>query len=547
MSRYSTVNQTVLRAGFFTRIIYSVALLAIVPAAFGGGSGWIGLALGGGIASGIGQKGLMVVAALIVFRVYQVFRYPPTLDARPPNVAGKCFRYAGWLYMLAGTFGVASMFLVKPIALAIFKTAGDGGIAYFIVGLGAVLISSSGWFGCLLFEISRVCGTRQTMRVPDPHSHRRQDFGVLVVLVLLAIASPAGLNIVAGAPCGESNLAGCVSSTTGGVRRMIGLPQGETVALETQIEEIELRGNSNGRKWSLKEKPAVSLTAAGYVLGVPASARVRMRLEAVDSPEGVTLTTMVFDGNEETARFLTRFEKGAVVEKLASGRVQITADLPGNARPGMRSSIHDPVSKKYFSLDQFFIQIRSGIGVEIEAKEWAKRVERPLISAVGTLVKEGDDMQNKIFGPSVDPACLGRVDAKVPDRETGKGSGPVGFEGEFGWPLWGATFSQSATVGPHTFLSSRDKIVCRQDEIWIVSEVVRRPALRVRKYKSDGTLVRFVDTSIPPAKLGAMETTSVDPFSVLEEQGKIRFERVILGHDGVKPKEKKREVFEIAP
>ena len=358
MDRYSTEDQAVLRAGFFTRVIYSAALFALAAASLAGGSGWIGLALGGGIASGIGQKGMMLVVALIVFRVYQVFRYPVSLDARPPNSFGQFLRYAGWLGMLVGTFGFIGMFLVKPIALAIFRTPGDGGIAYFIVGLGAVVFSSVGPLGCLLFELSRACGPRQAVQIVEVRRHRRQDFVLLGALVLFAIVAPIVLKPVVGTPCGEANLAGCASTTTGGVRRMIGLPFGESIALETQIDEIELRGNTNGRKWSLKENPAVSLTTDGYVPGV-SSAGVRVRLDALDSADGVSLVTVVFDGNEETARFVTRFEKGAVVEKLANGKVRITAELPANAQPGLRSAIHDPVSKKYFSLDQIFILVRS--------------------------------------------------------------------------------------------------------------------------------------------------------------------------------------------
>lgn len=529
-----------LRAGLFTRLVYSLALLAFLPSALAGSSGWIALALGGGMAANIGLTALLTLAALAFFRAYQVLRYPAALDARMPNAFGKFLRYAGWLAMFGGAAGGVGLFAVKPITLMLFKTAGDAGIGYFVVGLALVVLANLGWLGCLVFELSRVCGPRLPPEAAvKPWSKRRQDFAVLGVLVATAIGALHYLTDAVEKPCGETNLARCVSTTEGGVRRMIGLPNGESIALETTVEEIEMRRRASDRTWSLKESPAVSLKTAGYPVATSPEARVRVRLDASPASEAVVVTLVVLDGAEETARFVTRFNKSAAIEKSPSGGIRVVVDLPANAQPGSRSMHGEAAGRRGYALDQIFIQLRSAIGTEIEAREWPARIVRPATLADSLESPRGASAKAIITQDTVDSGCEGKL-ARAR-------TAAIAFEGELGWPLHGATFTATGTVGPHVIFSHRDRVVCRGSEVWIVSYGVRRPELRMRRYAHDGRLLRFVDTRIPPAELGQFGSDVIDPHSVREENGRIRFERVVIRFAGDKIHEKKREFFEVVP
>ncbi len=60
--------------------------------------------------------------------------------------------------MAIGLIGSFTIFFIKPLALGIFGKPGDSGVAFFVVGVLAYLISSSGLMGLLMFEASRLFG-----------------------------------------------------------------------------------------------------------------------------------------------------------------------------------------------------------------------------------------------------------------------------------------------------------------------------------------------------------------------------------------------------
>jgi len=526
-----------LHAALFTRFLYCLALFAFLPAAVRGSSGWIGLALGGGLAGGT-LTGLLILVALIVFRTYQVLRYPAALDARPPNGLGKVLRYVGLFAMLTGIVAAAGLFFVKPLTLALFNSAGETGIGYFVVGLSLVVLANATWLGCLTFELSRICGPELPPEMAKPWSKRPQDLAVLGTLAAAAIVAPHLVQHSVPKLCGEANLASCISTTEGGVHRMIGLPQGEPIVLETSIAEIEMRHRSSERTASLRESPAVSLKVAGHPVAAAPDGRVRIRLDASSSSKDVLLTLVVFDGADETARFITRFDKGAVIEKTPTGDSRIVVDMPANAQPGLRSVYDDSGSRKRYALDQVFIQLRSAIGTEIEAREWPIRMVRPASLIASRIPFRLAGVEERFSKGPVDTACDGKL---ARERTT-----IVAFDRDIGWPLQGATFKDASAPGPHALFSSRDRVLCRDGEVWIVSYPVRRPELRLRRYASDGRLLRFVETKIPSADLGDSESDRIDPESVREDNGRIRFERVVIRHAIGFSFEKRRESFEIA-
>jgi hypothetical protein len=528
---------TPMRPSWLTRIAYSLALVGFIPSALAGSSGWISLALGGGVLSRTGPTAFLVVAGLALFRAYQVLRYPAALDARPPNTLGWLLRWLGWLCMLIGTVSSVGLFVVKPITLLLFRSAGDSGIGYFIVGLALVFFASFGWLGCLIFEVSRTCGQRLTEGVRPPWSHHKQDFAVLGALLAAAISTPYLLLAAVGQPCGENNLAACVSTTQSEVHRVIGLPYGEPVLLESTVEEIEMRSTS-GRRWSLRESPLNSLRGAGHPAAESSPSKVRIRVDAKPDGQAVVVELALFQGMEETSRFVTRFPKGAVLEKTAKGRTRIVVDLPANAQPGARSMHRDSQTGNDVAYDQLFIQIRSALGSEAEANEWPMRVQRPTTllnsSSAGALEHRA------MLDDSTDPACKGKLETTSAEE--------LAFQGNLGRAMNAVTFSEAGSPGPHALLGFVDRIVCQEGEIWIVAYPDQRPDLRIRRYSAEGKLLRFVDTVLPPANKGHHEFDRVDGKSFREVNGRIRFERFIgsVSAEG-KLVEKKREFFEVTP
>lgn len=518
-----------LHASWPTRIVYALALVGFLPSAILGSSGWISLALGGG---GV-RTTFLIVGSLFVFRAYQVMRYAAALDARPPNKLGWLLRKLGWVAMLVSAMSSVGVFFVKPITLLLFKSAGDSGVGYFVVGLTLVMLGGNGWLGCAVFEVSRRCGRVLPDGASSHWSRRKQDFAVLGVLLATAVAVPYLVRETVEQPCGEGNLAACASTTQSEVLRVIGLPYGEAVLLDSNVDEIEMR-STGGRKWSLIETPLNSLRGAGHPAAESSPSDVRVHVEAKQDDQAVVLELAISQGAERTAHFVTRYPKGAVLEKMADGRTRLIVDLPANAKPGMRSMTRDPRTGGSVTYDQLFILIRSGLASETEAREWAMRVQRPAVlvnpSAATPSFKASPDVL-------VDPACKGRLEIS--------GAQETSFQRNLGSPMRAVTFLAADSSRAHALMGSVDSVVCREGEIWIVSYPDRRPEVRIRRYGSDGTLVRFVDTTVPPTKLGQLEFDQIDANSVREENGRIRFERVITLVSGANLSEKKREVFDV--
>jgi hypothetical protein len=530
-----------LRAALATRLLYSIALLSFILLTLAAGSGWVGLATGGGWVIKAGATVFKLIVALLLFRVYQVLRYPAALDARPPNAIGWLIRYAGLLALAVEAAAGLGILFLKPLTLVLFKDAGPNGIAYFAVSLGILMIARYAWIGILVFEFSRFCGRKTSDAGKTlPWSRRRQDVVIFSLVLATVITIPYLYRKGMGEPCGVTNLADCASSTEGGVARMIGLPYGEPVYLETEIEEISMyRGSGERRKEVLVESPVVSLDTAGHPVSPSPDTKVHVRLDASAINAGVVLTLTVTEGGEETARFATRFAKGAAIERTDAGKMRVLVQLPSNADPGMRRMYKGGEDREYYAIDQVFIQLRNAIGTEAEAREWPSRVVRDARPIDGTL-KVGTQYADDRFakGP-VDQGCKDIVEARSDQA--------VSYQDDLGAPLWGAIFREAASPGPHALLSRFDRLVCYEDEIWIVHYKPKAQNVQMRRYTRDGRLLRFINASVPPAKLDDLDFDTIDPFSMLEDQGKIYFERVIRTLKGNKFQEKRRQLFEVVP
>ena len=165
------------RTGLATRVLYSAGLFSLLPATLVANSGWIGLATGGSLFG----AAIPVLASGVVFRMYQVLRYRHALDAYMSNKFVAILRVLSFVAMFVGGAAGIGLFMVRPLALLVFKTPGDAGIAYFITGIVLVTCASAGWKGCLAFEISRWLGKPPQHVSRQPAFRWKQDAVVAVL------------------------------------------------------------------------------------------------------------------------------------------------------------------------------------------------------------------------------------------------------------------------------------------------------------------------------------------------------------------------------
>ena len=276
-----------------TRLIYVAALASLVFGPALTSSGWIGLTLGGGFLAGFGRTVMVLLAGAALYRIYTVLRYRESLNALPPSPMSWLLRTVGWLLMAAGVVGVVSLFLVKPIAMLIFKTPGDAGIAFFVTGLFSTLLASVGPIGCVVFEVSRRVGRQlPASALPRRASARRQDYGVMACLGLLAlavVAMPALVRITKGPVSGSYVTGRCVAPTLldcagkieGSVVRVAAVPIGGAVRLQSNIEAIQYRHPALQQGEVVLESMQDALERAGY--HVAPDADVGVEVEATTS------------------------------------------------------------------------------------------------------------------------------------------------------------------------------------------------------------------------------------------------------------------------
>jgi len=164
------------RASRATRAVYCLALLAFALPALGQGASWIAAVTGASINAALATWVLFVISAAMAWRAYGVVSYPDALDARPPFMVGWLMRWAGWLVMAAGIAGLIALLFAKPVASLLFDGKDANGIDYPAALMGATLLASTGWLGCILFEISRWTGYRVSPQCPrESRSQRIRD------------------------------------------------------------------------------------------------------------------------------------------------------------------------------------------------------------------------------------------------------------------------------------------------------------------------------------------------------------------------------------
>lgn len=501
-----------LAAQWPTRIIYSLGLLSVIIAQLGQGS-WVGLATGGGLVGWVGTAVFLLIASGLIYRIYLVLRYKASLRSRKPNISGWLFRSAGWLVMLAGALGAIAVFLVTPLTLLLFKTVGDNGIGYFVVGLYAVMLAGVGWLGCLLFELSRVMGPRPSqLPAAKTPTQRKQDLGVAASIFALVLGVPYTLRLVQGEPCYGPNLTRCIASIEGGVTRPAMMPFGAAVKFETNVEDIVFLKQAQ-KQVEFKENPSASLLKSGHPSEDDANLPVRVVLNAAPNKKGVMLTLQVFDALGETAKFVTLIPKHAQLEASNNGKQNVVIHLPSNVNMGLQFPYSHPATQKKYILDEMYHQMRQAIASPREVGEWKIKVPRTLKELSSTSIPRG----GKIDEAKPAQSCRDTLKlVRGGDNETALRPSP-------GSPLNRLVFLSVTDPDSYALAQVNDRIGCNADGIWAFNYPAPNGDLEIRRYSVDGKLRNFVAAKLPaektPVGWADVESPKVDgdkmTFSVL--------------------------------
>ena len=213
-----------------TRLLYCLALFSFLPASLLGSSGWVGLTLGRAGGGFVGQLVFLLIAAAVIFRIYQVLRYRHALDAFVSDKFIGTLRALCIAVMLVGGLAGLAIFFIRPLALLIFKTPGDSGVAFYVVGVYLALGAPFGWQSCLAFEAVRWIGNAQYSGPRPDSSYRwKQDGIVAAVLVTLffggAFLRSTSIKSELAHACKEDRIA-CVATVDEELSRMASLTHG---------------------------------------------------------------------------------------------------------------------------------------------------------------------------------------------------------------------------------------------------------------------------------------------------------------------------------
>jgi hypothetical protein len=507
---------------WITRLVYVVALLGFVVSSLAQ-SGWVGLATGGSLLGMMGPMVFTGVTALVLYRAYTVLRYRDAIAARRPYLIGWLVRYAGWLVMLVAALGSLAIVFRGPLTLMLFKTVGENGIAFFVVGLYAVMAAGAALPGVLIFELSRLIGRRPQPRIARrSSSQRKQDWVLLIVLVVVGLALPAAFKKVKGEPCFGSYGA-CLSKTTGSAIALALAPVDAPVALESNLEWIEYR-LQGPKPVSVFEEPAFSLLQTGHPVAAAGSgAPVKIKVQAASGSEGPVLDVAVIEGGRKVAEFHSQFSSRASIETTPGGKVRIAADVPaGSMSPTFESR---KVNGRWMLVDQIYRDIRPALGSEREVAEANRRVYVTATAEGSSPLPHDTELEDRKM-----KECDGITKWGPGKAERQKRPGIESFMPE-------VRFVQSEGGSASTFTDG-DRMSCHDEAVWLARTGEDRSQVIVRKYDATGRLQGHWQVRVPEPK-SKDEHPVVDPKSLHDADGALRFRVIMI----VKPGELREDRY----
>lgn len=508
-------------ASLATRLLYCLALFSFLPATLLGASGWIGLSLG---RTGRGLAGLFVlllIAAAVAFRIYQVLRYRRALDAFVSNKIVATLRALCIMVMLIGGLAGLAIFFIRPLALLIFKTPGDSGVAFYVVGMYLVFVAPFGWKGSLAFEVTRWIGRAQQVgQRPESPYRWKQDGIVAAVLVMLffggAFLQSTSIKADLAHACKETDRIACVAKVDEKLPRTVSLPMASPVRLVSNINSIRMQmHNGADVKWEVVEGVANSLKVSGYKPSNDESLPVAVSVQATDLGTGVRLEVRVTENGDEVSRLTAVFSSGARLEKDSRGRLNLLAPLPPRSDGMTKGVWRDDVGDDQ-TIDQLYVFFRRAIGTEVEARE-----SRARIAGAPQSVKRagGGGVLPEPSRQVGDLACDGRL-KKIVSKDVRSYAGATRA-----WEMMELHFVGNDSPLPITYVNRGDDIVCDPHAIWIVHSVPIEPQFSIKRFSSEGTLERFVEGTLPIVASDGV-FGRIDEKSLREENGAVWFDRL---------------------
>ena len=190
-------EQAAIPAPVWLRLLYSATLVAMVfPLGVAGMSGWVGLTLGTSLIGSL----LLPLLAIVVWRVYVVWRHPTTLVRHRAGALIGVLRGIAVVEMVIGCLAALALLLQRPIIEALGGVRTESGIEYFVLQLGAVLIGGLGYQGIAIFEWTRLIGLERFYRDAAPEELPERESPAVVwlgaigiLLTLLPIVLLAGV------------------------------------------------------------------------------------------------------------------------------------------------------------------------------------------------------------------------------------------------------------------------------------------------------------------------------------------------------------------
>jgi len=252
------------------KLVYSLALLGTVyPLGVAGTSGWVGLTLG---ASPLGFV-MLPVLAVVLWRVYVVWRHPTTLVRHRSGVLIAILRGVAIVEMLVGCLAALALLMQRPIINALGGVRSDDGIEYYVLQLGAVLVGGLAIQGVLIFEWLRIIGMERFYRTSASTEIAARESQAVVWLNVVALGA---LFLQTAAPAAYVlGKGGELSPTLFGL--VVALPMMVTVGLRL-VSLMAHRGDvpqpvAGGilgvvRKLAIAGLPVFLLAAIGSVVGL---------------------------------------------------------------------------------------------------------------------------------------------------------------------------------------------------------------------------------------------------------------------------------------
>jgi hypothetical protein len=186
MARALRREREAIPAHAWLKLLYSLTLIAAVfPLGVAGMSGWVGLTLGTSLLGSF----LLPLLAIVLWRVYVVWRHPTTLMRHRSGALIAFLRGVAVVEMVVGCLAALALLLQRPIIAAMGGVRTDDGIEYYMLQLGAVMVGGLGLQGVVIFEWSRLIGMERFYREEAPSEIPARESQAVVWLNAVALGA----------------------------------------------------------------------------------------------------------------------------------------------------------------------------------------------------------------------------------------------------------------------------------------------------------------------------------------------------------------------